>query len=115
MLTRDHLHYGRDEHGVRIRIFTAALMDDHVARGNVGAFRYQGEEIAVAGSSRPLRHGLGETSQMGHLFRYRYRGQWHMDKRHGTGTYVYACGDVYKGEWADGKYSGRGTYTSSSG
>ena len=39
-------------------------------------------------------------------------GQWAHDKRSGSGTYTFACGDTYEGEWLDGKYHGHGKYSS---
>lgn len=41
----------------------------------------------------------------------RYEGQYHENKRHGRGTFVFADGSQYVGEYKADKKHGLGTYT----
>lgn len=45
----------------------------------------------------------------------KYVGEYKNGKRHGHGTYIWACGHKYVGEWKDGKRHGKGEYTSANG
>ena len=111
-----------DEHGHRIRIFTATVACDRAVKAGAATFRYDGETIVVdertgasekmerlGGMPGKLRHGHGKiVYECGNT----YVGQWQHDKRCGEGRLEYACGDVYEGEWRDGMYHGRGSYSS---
>lgn len=128
MLDPENLRLGTDEHGTRIKIFTAELNCAHSLKAKLGSFRYTGETIAAADAedtttemvteaegigghlkSGRSRHGHGEV-------RYdsgsHYVGQWSRGKRQGNGKFVFACGDVYDGEWLGGMYNGKGRYSS---
>lgn len=41
----------------------------------------------------------------------RYEGEYHENKRHGRGTFVFADGSQYVGEYRADKKHGLGTYT----
>ncbi|CAF2967621.1 unnamed protein product [Rotaria sp. Silwood2] len=41
----------------------------------------------------------------------RYEGMEKNGKRHGSGTYYFANGNIYDGEWIDDKQDGIGTFT----
>ena len=108
-LTKDHLQKGTDEHGLRIRIFTAALSCNHADGLGLAKFTYDGDTIPsdspMTRMPGKMRHGHGViTYESGG----KYAGQWENDKRSGKGKYVFTCGDVYEGEWLEGKYHGKG-------
>lgn len=44
-------------------------------------------------------------------FTRRYEGQYHENKRHGRGTFLFADGSRYIGEYKADKKHGLGTYT----
>ncbi|KAI3384829.1 hypothetical protein SNEBB_009081 [Seison nebaliae] len=44
-----------------------------------------------------------------------YAGNWHMNKRHGQGTYFYENGDYYEGEWVNDVREGWGKMMHSNG
>ena len=44
-----------------------------------------------------------------------FSGNWHHDKKHGFGKYVWSDGDAYEGQWECDLRSGEGTCTYSNG
>lgn len=103
---------GTDEHGIRIRIFTAGQQRARARVCGLSEYKYEGETIPSDEEALRLpglhRHGHGEMSdECGN----KYVGQWKHDKRSGKGTYTFACGDTYEGEWLDGMYHGHGKYS----
>jgi len=127
-LDAGNMQSGTDEHGRRIRLFTATATGERALNAGLGKFLYSGDTIAAddADDATPqqvfqilgekshlsngrIRHGHGDiTYDSGS----HYVGQWKRDKREGTGKFIFACGDVYDGEWKDGHYHGTGAYTS---
>lgn len=104
---------GTDQHGIRIRMFTAGQQRQRARLAGVKEYKYEGGTIPSTDEGVRLpglaRHGEGSMSdEVGNKF----HGQWVNDKRSGKGTYTFACGDTYDGEWLDGMYHGYGKYSS---
>lgn len=60
---------------------------------------------------RGIRHGQGTLTlraEVGAKSATKYVGEWHLGKRHGTGTSHYANGGFYDGDWVDDKRCGHG-------
>lgn len=122
MLTKEHMLKGTDQHGVRIKIFTATLTGDRAEKVGVANFTYEGETIQTdnAGTKMEVFGGVAGRLRHGHgVIRYEsgtvYDGQWQNDRRSGFGKMTFECGDTYEGQWQDGRYHGKGKYCSSSG
>jgi len=104
---------GTDQHGIRIRMFTAGQQRQRARLAGVSEYKYEGGTIPSTDEgvrlSGQARHGEGSMSdEVGNKF----HGQWANDKRSGQGKYTFACGDTYEGEWLDGMYHGHGKYSS---
>ena len=104
---------GTDQHGIRIRMFTAGQQRQRARLAGVSEYKYEGGTIPSTDEGVRLpgqaRHGEGSMSdEVGNKF----QGQWANDKRSGQGKYTFACGDTYEGEWLDGMYHGHGKYSS---
>ena len=104
---------GTDQHGIRIRMFTAGQQRQRARLAGVSEYKYEGGTIPSTDEGVRLpgqaRHGEGSMSdEVGNKF----HGQWANDKRSGQGKYTFACGDTYEGEWLDGMYHGHGKYSS---
>ena len=104
---------GTDQHGIRIRMFTAGQQRQRARLAGVSEYKYEGGTIPSTDEGVRLggkaRHGEGSMSdEVGNKF----HGQWANDKRSGQGKYTFACGDIYEGEWLDGMYHGHGKYSS---
>lgn len=130
-LSAQHMRAGTDEHGVRVKIFTATVTCGRAVRAGLDRFSYTGDTIEVGSITRDARSRnavshhtkmdrekldrLGLVRHGEGLIRYDsgnvYVGHWEHDRRAGHGRFEYACGDVYVGEWKDGRYHGHGKYT----
>ena len=43
--------------------------------------------------------------------KYKYSGEWNMDKMQGLGKFIYASGTTYNGQWDNSEYHGTGTFS----
>jgi len=96
-----------------------------VRHGN-GTCQYANADTFVGSFTENLREGFGvytaapmrmlkHDGQVSELKGDQYSGNWHQDKKHGFGKYVWADGDVYEGQWHADLRHAEGTCTYANG
>ena len=64
-----------------------------------------GEGKFVGNLEDAAREGYGELNS---AYKYTYKGEFHRNEMHGTGSKFYENGDVYEGKFRDGRTEGQG-------
>lgn len=131
-LSRSHMLSGTDEHGLRVRMFTASLTCGRAVKAGLDKFRYVGEATEKVPTPRVPRRGVAEwTIRQGKEALGGSGGESSCERpplpltrgafdrealdrlglvRHGQGRIVYDSGNVYDGQWEHDKRSGVGRF-----
>ena len=106
---------GEWEHDRRCGVGTFEYCNGDVYKGQWKGGRYEGRGSYTAAPSQLAAdamargRGLLGGDALPHGRSDEYDGEWHADKPHGWGRYVYsATGDVYEGQWVNGLREGEG-------
>ncbi|CDW91017.1 UNKNOWN [Stylonychia lemnae] len=95
----DQIHYAVAENEQTTKQFDLEMLLHN--RNN----KYKGEMEQLAGTSELIKSGIGE---MQYYDGSNYIGEWHIDKKHGHGTYISNAKDKYMGQWFDDMKQGKG-------
>jgi len=82
-------------------------------------YSFEGSGFSYSGNySKDLREGFGVYRKCFGYIPYAciiYKGNWHLDKKHGYGNLTYANGDFFVGTFKEDQQDGQGVYTAANG